>query len=154
MTVRRAAVPGAAGFATSWLGQRVVFGDGALDRLPAEVAPFGAERVLLIAGPSGGVADRAAALLAGRVASRGADVRQHVPGELGVAVATEARRVRADLVVSIGGGSATGLAKICALATGLPVLAVPTTYAGSEMTPVWGRTDGAVKRTGRDLRVL
>ena len=154
MTVRRAAAPGAAGFAADWLGQRVVFGDGALDRLPAEVAPFGAERVLLIAGLSGSASDRAAAQLAGRLAGRWADVRQHVPGDLAVAVATAARRVRADLVVSIGGGSATGLAKICALATGLPVLAVATTYAGSEMTPVWGRTDGSVKRTGRDPRVL
>src|SRR5215469_9782322 len=154
MTVGQAAVPSAAGFAADWLGRRVVFGDGALQRLPAEVARFGAERILLIAGLSGDVADRGAAQLAGRLASRWADVRQHVPGELAVAVATEARRVRADLVVSIGGGSATGLAKICALATGLPVLAVPTTYAGSEMTPVWGRTDGSVKRTGRDPRVL
>lgn len=154
MSVRRPAVPGAAGFAADWLGQRVVFADGALDRLPAEAAALSAERVLLIAGRHGDVADRAAALLAGRLASRWADVRQHVPGDLAVAVATEARRVRADLVVSIGGGSATGLAKICALETRLPVLAVPTTYAGSEMTPVWGRTDGSVKRTGRDPRVL
>lgn len=154
MTVRRAAAPGAVGFTAAWLGQRVVFGDRALERLPAETASLGAERVLLIAGPSGEVPDRAAALLTGRLASRWTDVRQHVPGELAVAVATEARRVRADLVLSIGGGSATGLAKICALATGLPVLAVPTTYAGSEMTPVWGRTDGGAKRTGRDPRVL
>ena len=154
MTASEPAVPAAAGFATDWLGQRVVFGDGALDQLPAEAASLGAGRVLLIAGRHGEIADRAAALLAGRLASHWADVRQHVPGELAVAVATEARRVRADLIVSAGGGSATGLAKICSLQTMLPVLAVPTTYAGSEMTPVWGRTDGSVKRTGRDPRVL
>ncbi len=154
MSVSQPAVPGAAGFSANWLGQRVVFADGALDRLPAEAAALGAERVLLIAGRHGEVADRAVALLAGRLASHWADVRQHVPGELAVAAATEARRVRADLIASVGGGSATGLAKICALQTMLPVLTVPTTYAGSEMTPVWGRTDGSVKRTGRDPRVL
>jgi alcohol dehydrogenase class IV/protocatechuate 3,4-dioxygenase beta subunit len=154
MTVTPPAGPSAAGFAADWLGQRVVFGEGALDQLPAEAASLAAERVLLIAGRSGDAADRAAALLAGRLAGRWADVRQHVPGVLAAAVATEARRVRADLVVSIGGGSATGLAKICALEARRPVLAIPTTYAGSEMTPVWGRTDGSVKRTGRDPQVL
>jgi len=154
MTGRRPAGPSATGFVADWLGQRVVFGDGALDQLPAEAASLGAERVLLIAGRSGAASDRAAALLAGRLASRWADVRQHVPGELAAAVATEARRARADLIVSIGGGSATGLAKICALDARRPLLAIPTTYAGSEMTPVWGRTDRSVKLTGRDLHVL
>ena len=56
--------------------------------------------------------------------------------------------------MAIGGGSATGLAKAVALETGLPVLAVPTTYAGSEMTSIWGLTDANGKTTGRDLRVL
>ncbi len=146
--------PTPSGFRADWLGQRVVFADGALDELTAEVAALGAERVLLIAGRTGEASDRAADLLAGRLAARFGNVRQHVPGDLAAAVAYEARRVRADAIVSIGGGSATGLAKICALQTGRPVLAVPTTFAGSEMTPVWGRTDGAVKRTGRDPRVL
>ena len=145
--------PGAAGFTADWLGQRVVFADGALERLPGEVQRLAAERVLLIASPRG-AGDRAAALLAGSLAGRFSDLRQHVPAELARAVATEARRVRADAIVSAGGGSATGLAKICALQTGQPVIAVPTTYAGSEMTPVWGRTDGTVKQTGRDPRVL
>jgi alcohol dehydrogenase class IV/protocatechuate 3,4-dioxygenase beta subunit len=146
--------PTPAGFAANWLGQRVVFADGALGQLTSEVAALGAERVLLIAGRSGEVSDRAAELLTGRLAARFSNVRQHVPGDLAAAVADEARRVRADAIVSVGGGSATGLAKICALETRLPVLAVPTTFAGSEMTPVWGRTDGAVKQTGRDARVL
>jgi alcohol dehydrogenase class IV len=56
--------------------------------------------------------------------------------------------------VAIGGGSTTGLAKAIALTSGLPIVAIPTTYAGSEMTPIWGLTEGGVKKTGRDVRVL
>jgi len=154
MASTAAAPPGATGFTADWLGQRVVFADGALARLPEEVSRLAARRVLLIASERGDAGDLAATLLAGQLAGRFSDIRQHVPADLAVAVATEARRVRADAIVSVGGGSATGLAKICALETGRPVLAVPTTYAGSEMTPVWGRTDGSIKRTGRDPRVL
>ena len=56
--------------------------------------------------------------------------------------------------MAIGGGSTTGLAKAIALTSELPILAIPTTYAGSEMTPIWGLTEGGVKKTGRDVRVL
>jgi maleylacetate reductase len=65
-----------------------------------------------------------------------------------------ARELGADGCVAVGGGSAVGLGKAIALEHGLPVIAVPTTYAGSEMTPVWGLTEGGQKRTGRDIRVL
>ena len=70
MAAGRPAAPGATGFTADWLGQRVVFADGALERLPAEAAALGAERVLLIAGVPGELPDRAAALLAGRLAGR------------------------------------------------------------------------------------
>ena len=54
----------------------------------------------------------------------------------------------------VGGGSTTGLAKAVALTTGLPIVAVPTTYAGSEATDVWGLTEDGRKTTGVDPRVL
>jgi len=54
----------------------------------------------------------------------------------------------------VGGGSTTGLGKAIALTSTLPILAVPTTYAGSEMTPIYGLTEGGLKKTGRDARVL
>ena len=60
----------------------------------------------------------------------------------------------ADSVVAIGGGSTTGLAKAIALEMSLLVLAIPTTYAGSEMTAIYGLTDGGLKRTGTDVKVL
>ena len=82
------------------------------------------------------------------------EVVMHVP----VPVAERARKAAVehgvDAIVAVGGGSATGLAKAVALTTGLPIVAVPTTYAGSEATNVWGLTDGGRKTTGVDPRVL
>jgi len=82
------------------------------------------------------------------------EVVMHVP----VPVAERARKAAVehgvDAIVAVGGGSATGLAKAIALTTGLPIVAVPTTYAGSEATNVWGLTDGGRKTTGVDPRVL
>ena len=82
------------------------------------------------------------------------EVVMHVP----VAVAERARDAAAahdvDVLVSVGGGSTTGLAKAVALTTGLPIIAVPTTYAGSEATNVWGMTEAERKTTGVDARVL
>ncbi len=78
----------------------------------------------------------------------------HVPSEIAAAARDRARRVQADCCVAIGGGSTTGLAKAIALTAKLPILAIPTTYAGSEMTPIWGITEGGVKKTGRDVVVL
>ena len=65
-----------------------------------------------------------------------------------------ARELGADCCVTVGGGSTTGLGKAIALTSTLPILAVPTTYAGSEMTPIYGLTEGGLKKTGRDARVL
>lgn len=132
------------------LPSRVVFGAGAArSRLAGEVERLGATAVLLVG------SDRHAALaepFADRVHSRFTAVREHVP----VATAEAAREAArgADAVVAIGGGSAVGAAKAVALTARIPVLAVPTTYAGSEMTPIWGLTDGDRKTTGTDLAVL
>jgi alcohol dehydrogenase class IV len=91
------------------------------------------------------VADRAVTIID--------EVRQHVPAADAEVAQRLAADSGADCLVAVGGGSAVGLAKAVALTTGLPILAVPTTYAGSEATPVWGITDERVKRTGRDPRV-
>jgi len=100
-------------------------------------------------------AKRAEQVLTGvPVAVRHTEVVMHVPVE----VADRARALAAehdvDTLVSVGGGSATGLAKAVALTTGLPIVAVPTTYAGSEATDVWGLTKDGRKTTGVDRRVL
>lgn len=133
---------------------RVVFGVGSLRQVADETRRLG-RRVLVVAGPhEDEPAAEVAEALGESVVGRLRDVEQHVPVALAEAAVAHASRVGADVVLSIGGGSATGLAKAVALTTGLPVVAVPTTYAGSEMTAIWGLTDGDVKSTGRDRRVL
>ena len=78
----------------------------------------------------------------------------HVPIETARAARELARQLQADCCVAIGGGSTIGLGKAIALESALPILAIPTTYAGSEMTPIYGLTEAGVKKTGRDRKVL
>ena len=134
---------------------RVVFGAGALSQLGAEIERLGATRALVLSTPEqADSARRVAALLGGRAAGLFAKAVMHVPIETAREARDEARRLGADCAVAIGGGSTTGLGKAIALESGLPILAIPTTYAGSEMTPIYGLTEGGVKKTGRDPRVL
>ncbi len=134
---------------------RVVFGAGALQHLPRELDALGAKRALVLS-TSGqtALAQRAADLLGPRAAGIFARAEMHVPVEVARAAREEAQRLGADCAIAIGGGSTTGLGKAIALESGLPVIAVPTTYAGSEMTTVYGLTEGGAKKTGRDPRVL
>jgi len=136
------------------LAQRVLFGtDLALDHVRTAVTSLQAERVLLIAGSS--ASDLAEAITAVTpVVERIDDVVQHVPADNAARAVEVAQRSQVDLVVSIGGGSAVGLAKIIARETGLPIVAVPTTFSGSEATDVWGITDAGHKTTGSDPQVL
>jgi maleylacetate reductase len=78
----------------------------------------------------------------------------HVPIETAREAREVARQLGADCAIAIGGGSTTGLGKAIALESSLPILAIPTTYAGSEMTPIYGITEAGLKKTGRDMRVL
>jgi len=133
-------------------GGRVVFGPGTLADLPRELDALGAARVLLLASDrhAGAVLDA----LGPRVVGRYGAVVQHVP----VAAAGEARdlarRLRPDALLAVGGGSAIGFAKAVALEHDAPIVAVPTTYSGSEMTAIWGLSEGGHKRTGSDPRVM
>jgi alcohol dehydrogenase class IV len=143
-------------FTYSALPGRVVFGAGTARRdLPTEVERLGATRVLLVTGEQEEpLARELAAPLGDRLISVFSGVRPHVPLPVAEAVRALAGSVRADALLSVGGGSTTGTAKAIALTTGLPIVAVPTTYAGSEVTPVWGLTQEQRKVTGTDGRVL
>lgn len=133
---------------------RVVHGAGCATTVAEELDGLGAGRALLVTTPRGrGGAEGIATALGPRMAGVFDGARLHVPVEVAGAARESARRVAADALVAFGGGSAIGVAKTVALETGLPVVALPTTYSGSEMTRVWGVTEGGRKRTGRDPRV-
>jgi maleylacetate reductase len=135
--------------------QRVVFGAGALSRLEEEVDLLGAHRALILATPDQRRdAERIAAILGVRVAGVFDKAVMHVPIEVAREARELARRLEADCVIAIGGGSTTGLGKAIALESELAVLAIPTTYAGSEMTSIYGITEAGLKKTGRDIRVI
>lgn len=137
------------------LPSRVIFGADCLDQLPSEIERLGAAKALVLCTPE----QRATGLqIVERMKSRAAGLfdqaAMHVPVEIAQAARAEAQRLGADCCVAVGGGSTTGLAKAIALTSSLPILAIPTSYAGSEMTPIWGITEGGRKTTGRDVRVL
>jgi maleylacetate reductase len=135
-------------------GVRVVFGSGAVRRLGDELDRLGVRRVLVVASPGRALeADGLASILGPRSAGVWAHAREHVPVETAEAARAEAALVDADAVVAYGGGSSIGTAKAVALVRDVALAAVPTTYSGSEMTPVYGITDGGRKQTGRDERV-
>jgi maleylacetate reductase len=137
------------------LPMRVVFGPGVLSAVGDEVDALGLRRVLVLCSPEQAeLGQRVADVLGDRAAGLLAEATMHVPAEVGARARDTAMRLDADGAVAVGGGSAIGLGKAVALDPGLPVVAVPTTYAGSEMTPVWGVTEQGRKRTGRDPRVL
>lgn len=134
---------------------RVVFGPGALARLGAEIEALGAKRALVLSTPEQRAsAEHVAALLGDKAAGIFDRAVMHVPIETAREAREVARQLDADCAVAVGGGSTTGLGKAIALDSGLPILAIPTTYAGSEMTPIYGITEAGLKKTGRDMRVL
>ncbi len=146
------AMPPFPAFVYDALPGRVVFGVGSVEHLGEEVDRLGAGRVLAIAGKRAidGLVER----LGGRWAASFTDVQQHVPVEAAARAVAAASEAGADCLVAMGGGSATGMAKAVALERQVPIVAVPTTYAGSEVTPIYGLTGPEGKRTGRDPRVL
>jgi maleylacetate reductase len=116
---------------------------------------LGAHKALVLCTPEQRAsAEQVADLLGPRAAGIFDRAVMHVPIETVRDVRALARQMGADCAVAIGGGSTTGLGKAIALDSGLPILAIPTTYAGSEMTEVYGITEDGLKKTGRDPRVL
>ncbi|HSH88746.1 MAG TPA: maleylacetate reductase [Ramlibacter sp.] len=134
---------------------RVIFGAGSLSHLGAEIDLLGARKALVLSTPeqrdSG---ERVARMLGERAVGVFDRAVMHVPIEVARAARDVARKLGADCAVAIGGGSTVGLGKAIALDSGLPILAIPTTYAGSEMTTIYGLTEAGMKKTGRDPRVL
>jgi len=140
-------------FVYNALPARVVFGPGSIQKLEEEIARLGAKRALLLTTP--GRAGMVAAVSRNLpVAGVFDKVVMHTPLEAANQARALAAKLGADCCVAVGGGSTIGFGKAIALTSGLPVLAVPTTYSGSEMTTIWGISEGGAKKTGRDPKVL
>ncbi|TBC60639.1 maleylacetate reductase (plasmid) [Rhizobium leguminosarum] len=134
---------------------RVIFGSGTLAQLPAEVDRLGLKRVLILATPPQAEdAEKLSALLGTSSVGVYSRATMHTP----VDVTEDAMRVVADKkvdgLIAVGGGSTTGLAKAIALRTDLPQIVAPTTYAGSEMTPILGETKDGQKVTQSSPKIL
>jgi len=134
---------------------RVLFGTGTLSRLPEEIDRLGCKRVLILSTP--GKQSQAQALaesLPQRSAGVFAGATVHTPVAVTEKALSVVTQLQADGVLAVGGGSTIGLAKAIALRTDLPQIVIPTTYAGSEMTPILGQTEQGTKTTLTHARVL
>ena len=141
-------------FALRLAPMRLRFGTKAAVAVAEELALLGLERVVVLSSASQvQAAQEFAAAVGGRVVEVFAGAVMHTPVEVTARAVAFVRRVGADGVVALGGGSTIGLGKAVALHTGLPQVAVPTTYAGSEATAILGQTEGGRKVTITDPRV-
>ncbi len=137
------------------LPMRVRFGDHSLEELPAELDALGVSSAVVVTTPhQADLGEQVSAILGDAAAGTYPHAVMHVPAATADAARDYIKHVGADAVVCAGGGSTTGLGKAIALDSDVPIIAVPTTYAGSEMTPIWGITEQSVKRTGRTPAVL
>jgi maleylacetate reductase len=142
-------------FSYTGLPERVVFGHGTIANIPAEIDRLGIQRVMILATPQQQhSAEDTARTLGDRSAGVFSEATMHTPLEVTERALVAAKDMRADGLLAIGGGSTTGLAKAIALRTDMPQIIVPTTYAGSEMTPILGETRNGVKQTQRSPKIL
>ncbi|WP_291689915.1 maleylacetate reductase [Bradyrhizobium sp.] len=134
---------------------RILFGAGRISEIAAEIAHHGTCKALILSTPGRGrLAERVAAMLGDRCIGILAEAVSQVPIELAIRGRKRAREMGADCLVSIGGGASIGLGKGISLELGLPIVAVPTTYSGSEMTGFCGITIDGVKRMHTSVKML
>src|SRR6201998_2297054 len=143
-------------FVYTSLPGRIVFGFGTLAQVPAEVEALGSRRALVLCDRyhEDGAGARLRDILGGLVAGFSSEAAMHTPVAVTERVMRQLSAVDADCLVALGGGSTTGLSKALALRTDLPQIVIPTTYAGSEETPILGQLEKGQKTTLRDLKVL
>jgi alcohol dehydrogenase class IV len=134
---------------------RVIFGTGTISRLPDELARLQLTAPLLLLTPRQFALEaQIKEILGGKLAGVFRDARMHTPISVTESALKYAKSVNVDSIISIGGGSTIGLGKAISIRTGLPHIAIPTTYAGSEMTPILGETQDGQKTTRNDLKIL
>ena len=134
---------------------RVVFGAGVRDTIASEVARLGAKKALVLSTPQQCDAALEIAETLGELAvGVFCKAAMHTPVDVTQQALVHVKEVGADCLIAIGGGSTTGLGKAIAYRTDLPQITIPTTYAGSEATPILGQTEDGIKTTLSDPRVL
>lgn len=134
---------------------RVLFGSGSKGKVLDELDRLGIERAIILSTPpQAELAGAFAQMIGSKAATIYPGAAMHTPLEVTHSAMTAVDSVKADGILAVGGGSTIGLGKAIALRTDLPQIAVPTTYAGSEMTPILGQTENGIKTTIRDAKVL
>ncbi|OGM44147.1 maleylacetate reductase [Aspergillus bombycis] len=134
---------------------RVVFGSGTLQKLPDEISRLNLKAPLVLSTPQQiSQAEKVKDVLKGKVAGIFTEATMHTPTHITEKALEYAKSQNADLVISIGGGSTIGLGKAISIRTGMPHICIPTTYAGSEMTPILGETADGLKKTRSDPKIL
>lgn len=134
---------------------RVIFGRGTLGQLAAEAERLGIRRAIIFSTPAQKAdGDTVAGLLGAGAAGLFTGAAMHTPLRVTTQALAVVEAVQADGIVAIGGGSSIGLGKAIAVRTGLPQIAIPTTYAGSEMTSILGETEDGRKVTRSDPEIL
>jgi len=142
-------------FSYSALPSKVIFGFGTLGLVAEEMKALGCKRAIVLSTPQQAQAAEALMEQLGELAvGRFYEATMHTPVDVTERAVAEALAINADCTVALGGGSTIGLGKAIALRMDLPQIAIPTTYAGSEATPIIGQTQGGVKNTERTLKVL
>ncbi len=135
-------------FTASSAAVRVRFGQGLRREIGAEIAALGRARALILTTPQQtALGQEIASYAEGRMAGIFSQAAMHTPVDISEQATAYAIQIGADVVVAVGGGSTTGLGKAIALRTGLDQIVIPTTYAGSEATPILGQTEGGRKTT-------
>jgi len=137
---------------------RVIFGSGSIKKLPDEVKRLGLKAPLFLSTPQQVTQAEVIQELVNKtfIVSAGiySQATMHTPYHVTEDAMSFMKTKSADCVVSIGGGSTIGLGKAISIRTGLPHICIPTTYAGSEMTPILGETQGEKKTTRSDSKIL
>jgi len=137
---------------------RVIFGSGTLKKLPSELQRQSLRKPLLLSTPTQvSQAQNVESLLTSSFVTPAGiftEAATHTPTDITTKALSYVSTTLADSIISIGGGSTIGLGKAISIRTGLPHICIPTTYAGSEMTPILGETENGVKKTRSDPKIL
>jgi maleylacetate reductase len=142
-------------FTYAGLPSKVIFGFGTLDQVADQIVAHGCSRALVLSTPQQIEAARALSQRLGPLsAGVFGEATMHTPVEVTARALDAVRAARADCTVALGGGSTTGLGKAIALRTDLLQIVAPTTYAGSEATPILGETKDGLKTTQRSAKIL